>query len=485
MANNGATTDGAASVDGLRPADEYRIEPLEERGSTGLVMSSGRVNEEWLKQLAGTRAVLIYKEMRDNDAMCGAILFAIDMILRGVKWHAEPADESDAAMEAKEFIESCMNDMSMTWADTISEILSMLPFGWSYHEICYKVRRQEYDENGKFVSKYDDGRIGWAKWPIRAQETLHQWDVDESGSIRGMIQSAWPTYERVFIPIQKALLFRTKNHKGNPEGRSIFRNAFRSWYFKRRIEEIEGIGVERDLAGLPVMYVDPSIMRDDAPQWKKAIYAECQRIVVNIRRDQQEGVILPMLVDDHNNQLMRLELLSSGGSRQFDTSGIIERYNKQIAMTVLADFILLGHESVGSFALSSDKTDLFAIALGAWLDSIQEVINNYAIPRLWQLNGFPFETMPRIVHGDIETPPLTEIASYIQQLVAAGVPLFPNQKLEDYLHDVANLPKLTPDEREQRDLEQEIKEEEERERQEEMMQMGGGFGFGGGGFGGF
>ena len=63
-----------------------------------------------------------------------------------------------------------------------------------------------------------------------------------------------PSYNLYTIPIDKALLFRTKSRKDNPEGRSILRNAYRSWYFKRRIQEVEGIGIERDLAGLPVMY---------------------------------------------------------------------------------------------------------------------------------------------------------------------------------------------------------------------------------------
>ncbi|MGI6498023.1 MAG: hypothetical protein ACOX0U_04265 [Oscillospiraceae bacterium] len=49
------------------------------------------------------------------------------------------------------------------------------------------------------------------------------------------------------------MIFRTKSRKGSPEGRSILRNAYRSWYFKRRIQEIEGIGIERDLAGFPTL----------------------------------------------------------------------------------------------------------------------------------------------------------------------------------------------------------------------------------------
>ena len=62
--------------------------------------------------------------------------------------------------------------------------------------------------------------------------------------------------------------------------------------------------------------------------------------------------------------------MSTGGRRQFDTNAIIERYDTRMAMTVLADFIFLGHQSVGSFALSSDKTELFSMAIGAYLDII-------------------------------------------------------------------------------------------------------------------
>jgi hypothetical protein len=33
-----------------------------------------------------------------------------------------------------------MDDMSHTWDDMISEILTMLVYGWSWHEIVYKKR---------------------------------------------------------------------------------------------------------------------------------------------------------------------------------------------------------------------------------------------------------------------------------------------------------------------------------------------------------
>jgi hypothetical protein len=419
---------------------------MDELGATGLNIYAGQVREEFLKQLSGIRAIRVYTEMRDNDPLVGAVLFAVDQLLKQVEWKAYPSKQSqdeddeesplrEAAEKEAEFLQSCLYDMNSSWSDTISEVLSMLVYGWSYHELVYKKRDTEN-------SKYPDGRIGWKKWPIRSQESLLDWVVDDSGTIRGLVQNPPPRFGNVFIPIEKALLFRTSVYKNNPEGRSLLRNAYRPWYFKKTIEEIEAVGIERDLAGLPVMYLPVDVMKADAPDWMKAIYNDAKELVVNIRRDAQEGVILPFLTDpDTSQQSIRLELLSSGGSRSFDTSSIIERYDKRIAMTVLADFILLGHSNVGSFALSSDKTDIFAVTLGSIMRSIRDVVNDHAVPRLMKLNGVRQELWPYLDFGDIETPPLAEIASYVQALVASGVPLFPDEGLSEHLLKIAGLPK--------------------------------------------
>jgi hypothetical protein len=109
-----------------------------------------------------------------------------------------------------------------------------------------------HQKDGKTRSKYTDGKIGWRKMPIRSQETLQRWVFDESGGNMGMVQLAPPKYETTFLPIEKCLLFRSTTIKNNPEGRSFLRNAYRPWFYKKRLEEIEGIGIERDLAGLPV-----------------------------------------------------------------------------------------------------------------------------------------------------------------------------------------------------------------------------------------
>lgn len=398
-------------------------------------------HEEFLPELQGIRGVQAYTEMADNDPMIGAVLFAIEMLMRNCEFHVEPAGKTEKDKECAEFVESCMYDMEDTWADTLSEILSFLTYGWSYHEIVYK-RRVGNTSSPLTNSKYSDGLVGWRKLPIRAQDTLMGWEYkDDTDDLIGMTQWAPPSYKRVTIPIDKALHFRTRSRKNNPEGRSILRTAYRAYYFKKRMEEIEGYGMERDLAGFPVLY-GPSDMDlwDDTDETMQDYLARAEQIVSSIRRDALEGLVLPGGHDQGTG--WKLELLASSGKRQFDTNAIIDRWDKRIATSVLADFVMLGQQQVGSFALADSKTKIFALAIGAYLDVICEVFNNQAIPRLVDINGDYFKGItdyPKMVHGDIEEVDLTQFASFITQMCSAGI-LVPDEALEEEVRRIGKLP---------------------------------------------
>ena len=419
--------------------------PKGEVGRIGqLRYGSGGANsiffEEFLPELRGLKGVHTYSEMADNDATVGAILFAVEMLMRKCEFHVEPSGNNAKDKEAAEFVESCMNDMERTWTDTMSEILSFLTYGWSYHEIVYK-RRVGKTTSPVTNSKHADGLIGWRKLPIRAQDTLYGWEYkDDSDDLIGMTQAPPPKFEKLTIPIEKALHFRTRSRKDNPEGRSILRTAYRAYYFKKRLEEIEGYGMERDLAGFPVLYAPTEMdIWSDEPEAMQAL-ARAEAIVSSIRRDAREGLVLPGGSEQGTG--WKLELLSSGSRRQFDTNAIIDRYDKRIATSVLADFVLLGQQAVGSFALADTKTQVFAMAIGTYLDIICEVFNNQAIPRLIDINGEHFKGItdyPQMVHGDIEERDLTQFSAFIAEMVGAGV-LTPDEELEAEVRRTAKLP---------------------------------------------
>ncbi len=416
---------------------------LKEFGLSGL-MRTGRAGqseifEESLPELRGERGRRIYKQMAEGDATCGALLFAIEMLCRQVDFSFNAASDKSEHKEIADFYSGALfTDMSQTWPDLLSEILTCLTYGWSFNEIVYKLR-QGPNRDERRNSRFNDGRIGWRKWGPRAQETLFAWEYDEDGSLLGMTQVPPPDFISRTIPIEKALLFRTSTRKGNPEGQSIFRKAYFPWYYKTNIERIEGIGIERDLAGLPVAYVPPEIMGSNASADDRAIFEIIKQIVVNIRRDEQEGVVMPLMYDAAGKEMYRLELLTSGGQRQFDTDKVITRKDQRILMTVMADFLLLGHEKVGSFALSDSKTNLFAVALGGWLDSFCEVINRYAVPRLGKLNAIPQDAWPQLTHGDIEEISMADLASYVETLSRAGFN-FQTPEVKTKLFERARLP---------------------------------------------
>lgn len=409
---------------------------FKESGRVGQKRFGGIFYEEFLQELQGRKGIETYREMSENDDVIGAVLYAIEMLIRQVEWNTQPGGggQSAADIEAARFVWECMNDMMDTWNDTVSEILSMLIYGWSAHEIVYK-RRCGRKKDSRLNSKYNDGLIGWKGLPIRSQETLYEWQIDSQDNVTAMIQMPPPDYGMISIPIEKLLLFRTKSRKANPEGRSILRNAYRSWYFKKRIQEIEGIGIERDLAGLPTLTPPEGvdIWNSEDPQMTEQL-ARAEKIVTQIKRDSLEGVVIP--------PGWTLELLTTGGQRQFDTNAIIERYDSRMAMTVLADFILLGHQKVGTFALSSDKSRLFASAVNAYLDMIVEVFNKKAIPDLIDINCEHFSGItdyPILTHAGVDDVDLAAIGTFIKDLVGAGI-LSPDDNLEDHLRDVAHLP---------------------------------------------
>ena len=107
------------------------VSPMVELGLTGVRRTSGYIDEEFLPQLRGRKAVQIFREMKDNDPVIGALLFATDRLLRQVEWRVEPSGDKPGDKEAAAFLEQCMEDMSHTWDDMITEILTMLPYGWS------------------------------------------------------------------------------------------------------------------------------------------------------------------------------------------------------------------------------------------------------------------------------------------------------------------------------------------------------------------
>jgi len=415
---------------------------LAEAGSTGLNQYRGYIHEEWHPKLQGQRAIDTYREMSDNCAVVGAMLYAIEMLVRQVDWRDDAADSSPEAALVAQKITQMRGDMESNWTEVISEILSMLTYGWSLLADSYKIRRGPGARELEMRSKYDDGWIGWRDLSLRSQDTLDHWEITPKGKTEGMWQRAAPRYRLEYIPRDRSMLFRLQSHKDNPQGRSLLRTAYRSWHFLKRVQELEAIGFERDAAGMVVIKVPVEIMHPNADVGQKAIRTAMEDAARNIKRNSLEGVVFPAATTrDGKSTGYDLQLLSSGGSRQFNSSEIIQRYEKRILTTALADVLLLGQDSHGSYSLVSSRTTTLAMSIKTILASVVAPFNRLGYPRILDLNGIPAELSPTLAHGDIESPDFGEFATAIATLAGAGL-VVSDDELEDEIRRRGQLPVL-------------------------------------------
>jgi|SRR6185295_14162382 len=419
-------------------AANKKVEFSSELGVTGLKYSMGRIYEEWDRSLVGPKAMRVYREMEQCPAV-GACLGAIEMQARDGTLKVEPPpDASQEELLWAEHVRTCLGDMSFSWDDTLTEILSMLQFGFAPMEVVWKRRGGDVNDPAS-RSRYSDGLIGWRKFAIRGQETVTRWDLDPNGGIQAVYQQAAPDYKERRIPIDKMLLFRPKVAKNNPEGRSVLRSAYRSYFFWKQALISEGIGMQRNLEGFPVMGIPAACFLEDATAEQKATLEAARKLVTSIGMDEQRGAVIPIeYLPGTNSKLYDLSILQNGsGKSQVNTSEIIRQRQREVVVSMIYDLMLIGEPNTLKYQ-GNRPPEFFAASVDAWLESIAAIFNAIAIPDLYRMNGWPIERTARLCFTRISPPDLAGIGDFITKTVAAGA-LFP-EGLDAYLRGLANFP---------------------------------------------
>jgi hypothetical protein len=406
---------------------------LSELGAVGLKKAGGTILEESRRELRFPEANRTFTLMA-QDSTIKAALSLFEMMISRVEWTPDMGVDPDDAMRKRaEFLQQCVEDMDHTWRSFIQESTSSLTYGYSVHE---KVYRRRYWSNG---SKYNDGKIGIKKLPIRSQDTINKWvysddgrdltavqqslaNVQDGGSRYGNLSLSLNGSGIIDIPRKKFLLFRVDAKRDNPEGNSPLRGCYNAWKYRNIIEEQECIGVTRDMNGMPTLYLPPRYMSTDATDSEKAIYEYYKSVIRNIQNNEQSGLILPQAFDPESRQpLFKFELTSTMGSKMYDTDAIIKRWDNKILMALFADMLKMGQDQVGSYSLAGAKTNIMAMAIEARLQEIQDVLNYDLIPQLFALNGErPDTPLPKLQYGDLDEVDLDEFSKAIQRIGSVG-----------------------------------------------------------------
>jgi hypothetical protein len=392
--------------------------------------SWGIRQDEFLTDLRGERGIQRYREMSSNDAVVGAVLSAMDLMLRSTPLRIEGGTE-----ETRELIDYCLHGMDdKTFEMTLSDILSFLPYGFSLFEIVARP-----------PSKHPKGWVTLKKLAPRAQWTIESFSTDDNGNVLGVWQTA--TTRSGYIPYQKLLHFRTASRQNDPAGVSVLRNAYLSWYFCRRIQEIEAVAIERELNGLPLVRIPSEYLAPDATDAQRAFVTKISTIARDVKRNEMGFVVLPSDVYEDadgkltNIRLVDFQLIASEGKRDISTHEVIVRYQQDMARSALADFVTLGTNDRGSFAMAKAKADIFMQALTGYLSAIASVLNRSLIPKILDWNGIPQDDTPTISFGRVAPVDLDQLGFYIQSLTGAGIDLTDGDT-RDFIRAAAGFPKV-------------------------------------------
>ena len=181
-------------------------------------------------------------------------------------------------------------------------------------------------------------------------------------------------------------------------------------------------------------------MSSSASTAKRAVRAEIEKMAALVHQNEHTYITTPTELDrDGKPTGFKFSLLTTGGARNIQINEAINDYKKDVLQPLMMSFLMIGMDRTGAMSLHSSATDLFAVALGAIMDGIQDVLNRFLVADLFKLNGVAPELWPRIEHGDIEKRNLSEFADLLLRATDAGI-VTPDASLEDFFRNEAGLP---------------------------------------------
>ena len=410
----------------VSPLDQPERFRLGEVGALALRVFNGVTQDELRRELNWPNSITTYKQMSDHSAINAPLTLFSNIIAKATWVYKPPENATEEEKNQVKIINQMMGDMEHSWGDFIQDVLSSNVFGLCVNE---KVYRKRYKANG---SMYDDGIIGWKKLPVRVQESISKFIFSEDGNdvigVQQNLSAINDIYNRfsrksnlINIPRSKFLLFRTGKHRGDPFGKSPLRDAYLAWRFLTQLEELEALGVAKDLNGIPVLRLPPQVLSADGSPENQDQRLYFENAIRNLQVGEQMGIILPALYDEQGKSLYDIELLSTDGKKNFDLNKIKEYYRGLIFISLFADILLQGVTNTGSFALGSIKNSLSGAYAERLISNIAEVIQNDLIRQTYELNSWPTERMGKLDFDNLDNTDVESLSKYLQRVASVGL----------------------------------------------------------------
>jgi len=371
-----------------------------------------------------SQAARTYEEMVNSDAAVDVSLRAAKMPVMGADYFIEPASDQQIDLDIAEFVQfNLLEGQSAPFLSVLSDILTFYEFGFSIVEQVYDIREWAPKRTMANRKRYTMLK----KLAARPTPTIVQINYDDNGGPLSIDQQAVDGKNQtkpVNIPIEKAIIFSHNKRGGNLEGKSLLRTAYKPWYFKSNLYNIDGIQKERHGMGFPIIELPPAANRQETEAAKE--------LIRNVRTNEHGGVVLK---PGWNLRFAELP------GQPVDVMASIDHHNGMILLNTMTQFLLLGISSVsgGSRAVAGSSQDMFNKSLRYVANLICDTINLYCVPLLVSYN-FKTDRFPKLHVKNVgETKDLQQWAAAVANLLAQRA-ITPDIETEQWVRSILDAP---------------------------------------------
>lgn len=412
------------------------------------------------KDLKFPYSIQTFKLMKKNIAIASA-LNAVQIIALRVPRYVEPYNQTTTHVQRAKFVDEALgvtqdnNDMTHSFDDFLREALSMNTFGFSIHEKVFRLRLQ------KQGSKYDDGKVGVKRLPIRPQDSIEEFKYDDKGrDLVSVVQKQasrrvnLSTNGLVEIPRKSFMLFKADSSNGEAQGVSPLANVYDTWRELQRYKDLENIASSKNLNGLPVLWMPAEYMTDDVDDASSEVFRTLRDGISKISIGQQTSLILPSDRETDSGsggKLFDFSLMSASSSNITAITAIIQRLTNEIYQCLFADVLQMGNERGGNSNLANAKSSMLNMLVETRIKEIFTVINNDLLPHWFELNGWDKTKTPKLRYGTLKEVDLATFAKAMQQLKATKL-IAVTPKNINYIAEQAGLPERVSEDLTQEEL---------------------------------
>lgn len=374
--------------------------------SPGTSLFGGQFQEEYVSDLKGQKAAIVYDKMRRGDPQIQMILNALANPILSATWRIlpySPRGGEDGGADYAKQAEFCQwalfEDLRGGFDCFLEEVFTNLAFGFS---LFWKIHKSG---NSRYFGNY----TGFDRLVNIAQKSVHSWEVDSiTGDLVKVRQQAdGDTARFVDLPAEFCFLFPLFRQGINYEGVSPIRSAYGSWFRKKNYLMLEAVGAQRGAVGFPKITVPKGIAPEDPERAAMAAIAEA------VATNAKQYVMIP--------EGWGFEMTPAA----FDPDtfqGMLRKEDDAMARAILANFLNLGQGgSGGAYALGQDLSDFFLSGLTRIVNQVLAVLNREVLPELVELNFGPQDGYPYFQVSGINDKASKEYAESLAVLKNANL----------------------------------------------------------------